>query len=210
MTDDQRTRFYFPAWNRCARANNWRMAKGRLTAEEPHGDILIPELAQVWNCARQLADQEHRGITPRDLRYGCHIVAIQRPKRSESLTNSEVNRVVDLFNRLADTNSESLQAASRWADPTIAQRQSLIAAIEKLSPHAYVAEISFDQCGTRDWKSVSIESLQCFLRTVKNRNPKRTFEPQRRRDVEQKSFSKLEYVKQPAPDLALTNENEPF
>lgn len=200
MTDKQFKCFYLPAWTRCMSANQWRMSKGRLICE-PQSNPLVLELSQVWNCATGIAVLDHRGVEPNDLRHGCHIIALGRDVSSKRLNNKEVNLVVALFDRLADP--DSLRACARHSDPTIAQREGLIKAIQAKAPHAYVAQISLDQCGTKDWESVSIEHLQNFLRTVSNRRPTFT-----RPTPPQREFPKLEYVKASAP--APKEENEPF
>ena len=204
MTEKQRDHFYFPAFTRCCHANDWRIAKGRLVCE-PQSNPLVPELAQVWTYARQIAEAGHRGIVVRDLRYACHIVALRTPKDSEKLTNAEVNRVVDLFNLLADP--DSLEFRSRWDNPQIAKRQSLVETIKKMVPYAYATHIAKDLAqrhGEYDWeREMSLEMLENLYNIAKKRNPRRS-EPERVNRVTTRpaqfapapgQFQKLEYVK---------------
>lgn len=211
MTEAQRDHFYFPAFSRCCRANNWRMAKGRLVCD-PQSNPLLPELAQVWTYARQIAEADHRGIVVRDLRYACHIVALRTPKDSEKLTNQEVNRVVDLFNLLSDPDSLTFQ--SRWNDPSIAKRQSLVETIKKMVPYAYATHIANDlaqrsAASEYDWeREMPLGMLENLYNIAKKRNPRRS-EPQWVGQASSRAgssvasphqFPKLEYVKKsPAP-----------
>ncbi len=206
MTDSQKFKFYFPSWNRCAKANSWKMSKGRLVAE-PQSNSLLPELSQVWTYARQIADREHRGIEPNDLRHGCHIVALRHDKSSEQLTNKEVNRVVALFDLLADP--DDLAARIKWENPENSDKASLIAAIKARAPYAYVAAIAQDQCGTKDWESLQTWQLQNLLRTVNKRKPNFP-RPQRPSFKPNGPIQKFQYIKKTTPAAPPKNDNEPF
>ena len=218
MTDAQKYKFYFPAWNRCARNNFWTMTKGRLNAE-PQENPLIPELAAVWTYALQIARDEHRGVVPDDLRHACHIVAIGRDKSSEKLTNREVNRVVELFDMLADP--DDVTARMRWENPELAEKQGLIKSIKEKAPEDYIRKISEDKFGTMSWEDLDVHKLRQLVITVTNRRPTwsgprpKTFTPR-------PAIQKLEYIKKnggasvPAsrpenlPSSQPDNENEPF
>lgn len=199
MTEKQKFKFYFPAWNRCARANNWIMKKGRLVAEEPSPDITLPERAQVWTYARQLAALEHRGITPNDFRHACHIVALKRDKSSAQLDTREVNRVVALFDLLADPHD--LQARMNWENPENKERASLIARLKKLAPEAYIIHLTTDLWDTKAWQDLQQWQLVKLVRLLQTRKPAwnrprpKTFTPRPATHKQPaRQFPKLEYV----------------
>ena len=63
MTQKQRLYFYFPAWNRAARAQQWRTEKGRLigTRQDRWGAEEVNGLYQaVWGFARRIASRAGR------------------------------------------------------------------------------------------------------------------------------------------------------
>jgi hypothetical protein len=204
MTDAQKYGFYFPAWGKLVRAQNWRMRKGRLVVDEPVFDPTLPELQQVWAYARQIAAREHRGIEPDDFRHACHIVAIQKNKSSADLDNKEVNRVVALFDHLADP--DNLAAASKWLHPEIAERAGLIEALKRRAPEAYIRTISASVAGTKEWENLPNSGLKKLYRLLATRKPtwNKPVEQQRREvakashqpsTLNSQPFPKLQYIK---------------
>jgi hypothetical protein len=168
MTERQQKRFYFPAWNECVLANQWRMEKKRLIIPE---DRLTAEGRQVVDFALQRAAAEHRGPTLDDLRHAAHIVAFGRDKSSTSLTNAETDKIVTLFRLLTDP--ENLDAVIAWAaylrgeDPGSVKRVEWF--ITNAAPDAYVRQIAADRFGTRQWENLNLGQKRSLAMTLSNR-----------------------------------------
>jgi len=175
MTEKQRKFFYFPAWNRCASANDWRMAKGRLVADLDNQAADCerwPELAyglylRVTQAAFIRAEQLHRGVTAEDLRHACHIVCFGRDKSSEDLSNHEVNRVVVLFRLLSEP--EDLDAVMDWLNPDQADKRALVQFLKKLAPEGTLCAISRNAYHTIYWEDLDVQQIRWILKQVKNR-----------------------------------------
>lgn len=177
MTERQLKFFYFPAWGRCADANDWRMEKGRMRAERStdRGTGATADLfAKVWSVAEQLAGAEHRAVKPDDLRRGCHVVAIQRNKSSKDLTNNEVERVVALFRVLTDP--DNLDFVMDWEHPDRATQRNLVAAIKRKAEEAYICKIAGDkfrgQFEYPYWEDLKIWQLRQLAVTLNERAKK--------------------------------------
>lgn len=174
MTEAQQRRFYFPAWNGCAVANQWFMARNRLVAdldaqreEYAHWPDLARELhSKVVTLAEQLAQREHRAVNADHLRHGCNLVATGKAS-SASLDNKQTNRVVNLFRLLTDP--EDLDAVMNWLHPDAADRQSYIAWLKKQNHEAAIIAISVNAYGTRQWEDLPMEKLRWLCKQLKNR-----------------------------------------
>lgn len=159
MTKAQSKGLYWPRWNRCWKAN-WRSVEGLVV---PNPDrVLCAELTAVESAAHQLAVADHRAVCVDDLRKGCHVVAVGRPRSSKALTNAELTRVVSLFNLLAEP--EDLSAVVAWQHPEIEARKRVVTLIERV-PEAYVRAVS----RTSDWRDLPERDLLNLLRTLRNR-----------------------------------------
>ena len=177
MTEKQQRRFYFPAWNECARANDWVMVRGRLLADlvaQRQEFLKWPQVAadaglSVLDYAEQLGLQEHRVVTAEDLRHGCNLVATAgRKQSSEALTNAELNRVVVLFRLLKEP--EDLDAVMEWLHPDIADKRSLVGYLKRLAPEATLIAICRNAFGTIYWEGLDESKLRWLIKTVKEKN----------------------------------------
>jgi hypothetical protein len=145
MTEAQKFKFYFPAWNRCVRANGWFTRDGAAVVDEAR---LNEEGRKVLAIARQrsLATRHSPLATLDDLRHAAHIVALGHDKSSEHLTNAEVDRVVCLFNLLANPNN--LSAITQWGayqrgeNPGALKRQNYF--IHSRAPDAVLRKLTYD------------------------------------------------------------------
>ncbi|HSM84591.1 MAG TPA: hypothetical protein VLT16_00510 [Candidatus Limnocylindrales bacterium] len=176
MTEAQQKRFYFPAWNACARVNDWRMVQGRLVADlrrqraEAQGwpETAREVMLQVLDYAEQLAAQEHRAATAADLRHACNLVATQgRRSSSEDLDNKQTNRVVVLFKLLQEP--EDLDAIMGWLHPEESDRKGLANFIRKQAPEATLVAIAKHAFGTIFWEDLEHGKLKWLLKQVKGR-----------------------------------------
>ncbi len=169
MTEAQRKRFYFPAWNR-AFAANWESERGRLGARA--GRRASEWLTAVIAAANELARQQHGAATADHLRHACHLVALGKNKSSHDLTNAEIDRVVNLFALLEDP--EDLDAVMKWQHPEIGERQRCVRWIESLAPYATIVAVArnnpfgadFD---FGDWQSLEIPQLKWLGKTLRER-----------------------------------------
>lgn len=176
MTDAQKFRFYFPAWNDCVRANNWRVENkfvvidnSRLTAE---GRVVLTFAQQRATMRDGATPGRPQPVTMDDLRHGAHWLALGRDKSSEHLNNAEVDRVVALFRLLQDP--DDLGARMKWdafqrgEDPGEVKR--LDYAITHAAPDGYVRKISEDKFGSRQWEWLTVAQKRQLLVTLKERN----------------------------------------
>ncbi len=195
MTEPQRNRFYFPAWNDCCAANYWREIKGRLEIDDSR---LNPWGCRVVAVARQRAAAEHRAMTLRDLRHACHFVALGRDIETNRLTSKQLNRIVPLFRLVQD--EKNLDALMAWLNPEISERASLVAFVRKNAPEAYICTITRTKHGTVHWEDLEIPILRKLARDLAHREPTWPEDPaaaRRKPPV-------------PAPDETLDPENVPF
>lgn len=170
INQNQLRAFYFPRWNRCARAHGWTMAEGRLQGArlDNFGGPEVNGLYQrVWSAALELSRQHCSAPTADDLRHGCTVVALGRHKSSKSFTQKELDRVTDLFALL--TNPDDVGAMMRWNDPDIGSRKRLVWAIGHAAPAGYVTAIAADKFGTKVWEHLDNEQLRQLLMTLKER-----------------------------------------
>jgi class 3 adenylate cyclase len=172
MTQAQHKRFYLPAWNR-AFAANWRRDRGtvaRLDGRESTELLTAVETAAVARAVRRFGR-----VVADDLRHACHEVALRRDKSSLDLTTGEANRVVALFDLLADP--LDLKARVRWECPERAEEESLRAALRRF-PVAYVVQVCRDKFGTRYWEQLRLPELRMLHVTLRER-----FKQRRREDA---------------------------
>ncbi|MES2219376.1 MAG: hypothetical protein V4587_00230 [Acidobacteriota bacterium] len=182
MTDKQAKFFYFPAWGKCADANEWRMERGRLVGARLAADgqhqcgvqSVRPLFDAIWDAAEAIALAEHRAVKPDDLRHGCHVVAIGRDRSSKEMVNKEVERVVSLFRLL--TNPENVEAQMNWDSPERAEKKNLIQAIKKKAPDEYICHIARDRWNGQFeypwWEDLPLPALRQLAMTLNNRNAK--------------------------------------
>jgi len=176
MTPAQRKSLYFPAWQRCAKANSWQMVEGRLLAvpaeqldafagwPEPAG----PVGSEVITTAQNLAAHEHRAITAEDLRHACnHVATTGRTVSSGKLTNKEINRAVDLFNLLTDP--WNLTCVAAWLNPADAERASYLSFLQKQTQDAVLRRIATNAFDTSEYEKLDIAKLRWIAGQVKHR-----------------------------------------
>lgn len=171
MTDAQKFRFYFPAWQAVVRAYGWRKSKGRLVTADT-APSAGEELTRVQVLATQRALQAGRSLTVEDLRHGAHIVALGRDKSSADLTNADLDRVVTLFAVLADP--DNLAARLKWDAYLRGEDPGAVARVEyfiRRAPEAYVRAVSHGRFGTRQWEALTVAQKRLLSMTLANRKP---------------------------------------
>ena len=176
MTRSQQKRFYFPAWNACAQANGWMMARGRLAIdpeEQANRALDLPDPARgalllVLGFAAQLALPEVRAMIAEDLRHACNLVATDRRCASSTrMTYTQLNRAVDLFALLRDPND--LQAVSDWLHAGQSFRRRYLEYLESLVNEAALIAICRSRWDSSDWRSRTIDELLWLGRQIKER-----------------------------------------
>ncbi|MFO1461235.1 MAG: hypothetical protein U1G08_17765 [Verrucomicrobiota bacterium] len=165
MTDAQAKRFYFPAWNRALKAR-WVRDRGTMLPRE--GAPALDLADQVEAIATSRAARRAGVVTAEDLRHGAHVVALGRDLSSKDLTNAQTDRVVALFDLLADP--DDLGARMRWDSPNEDARRRLewFAGNSGFS-EAYVAAVCSSKFSTRDWRQLNDAQLRQLVVTLKNR-----------------------------------------
>jgi len=166
MSPEQARRFYFPEWNGCCRANQWRTEHGRLVQPREPVNVMHRELlAKVYAVRDQLA---LKVAAPLDaLRHACHIVALTKNKSSKELTNDEVTRVVDLFRVLAEP--DNLKYVAHWTDPELSKKKNLMVMAKAKAPWAYIVSIMTDKFHTEHLDELSVGQLQKLCFTLNQR-----------------------------------------
>jgi hypothetical protein len=179
MTTAQRSRFYFPAWAAAARVHGWSTPRTILTAQRQPcwaSPDLNPLYQRIWEAALQQAAARQASLPslesllsllPDDFRHACHLVAIGHPKSANDLTNDECDRVVALFNLLADPND--LRAVMAWTSPNEARRRRILYWIEHNCVESYVVAVCREKFGTDEPRSLRFEQLRQLHMTLKNR-----------------------------------------
>lgn len=176
MTKGQRLGFYFPTWNKVCRVHGW---KSRLRGQEllatrrdswgsPEVDALY---RKVWFIALGLADREDRDVTITDLRHACSQMVNPSLVHSADLNNTETNRVVALFDLLADP--DDLNAMTKWLYPENAAKAGLIVSIKRKAPLAYYTAIAKDKFGEGAIDDLDEKQLRQLLATVTARMAKK-------------------------------------
>ena len=174
MTDAQRKYFYFPLWLGLARALDWRMEGGRLTAdldEQLKAAERWPEHAAklatvIILRARLTADGEKRAVTAEDLRHACNV---QASGGSTDSATSMTQRHLNHFGRLCAVLRDpwDLTATMAWLNPAEDDRLKTVEWIRKLAPEARLMAISRNAWQTEDWASqdqARLDSLAAELR----------------------------------------------
>ena len=177
MTAAQRSRYYFPAWAAAAAAHGW--AK-RPTPASRQACFASPELnvlyQNIWELANFRAGEAARNLLPDDFRHACHQAAIGQDKSSADLTNDECERIVALFNLLADPSD--LRAIMAWNSPNEARRRRMLYWITHNCVESYVVAVCREKFGTDDPAKLHFEHLRQLHMTLKNRrNAKRSARP---------------------------------
>jgi hypothetical protein len=174
MTEKQRKFFYFPAWHKCAKANDWVMVKGRLLANvdtqreefDRWPEPAREQVLKVLNYADKLAWHQNRSVTAEDLRHACNIAAAAK-QSSDKLDNKETNRVVVLFQLLADP--DDLNAVMDWEHPENVERKSFVAFLKKRAKETTIVAISKRAFKTIFWEDLELGKLRWLAKTLKGR-----------------------------------------
>lgn len=165
MTRLQQTRFYFPRWHR-AFAANWQRIDGIIAQKSEHP--VSKYFEAVSTIANRMAVLDHRAVTDGDLRHACHIVALGKDTSSHTLTNQQVDRVVCLFDLLA--NPDDLAATMKWDGKDSHDRRRLEFAIRNCGmDDAYIRQICRAKFGTNRMEGLNELQLKQLLITLKSR-----------------------------------------
>lgn len=172
MTSRQTKAYYFPAWNKAARALGWKPSLRGMdlaaTRKLSWGLAEVNALyCRVWMTALGIAERDETDLCPDHLRRACNLIATENTGRKESsakLTSADANRVVALFDLLA--NAEDVEAMARWEFPERAEKDGLVARIRTLAPYAYIAQVARDKFGFGDWETFNVPALKQLLFTI--------------------------------------------
>ncbi|MFO1458250.1 MAG: hypothetical protein U1G08_02505 [Verrucomicrobiota bacterium] len=135
-----------------------------------------PQADEVMAIATRHAARRQALVSPDDLRHACHVVALGKDRSSYDLTNWQMDRVVALFELLAD--NENISAQVRWANEDLDAVRRLEWAIKNVGfPEAYIAAISHGKFGSRAWKALRPDQLRQLLITLKGRAAARRHSP---------------------------------
>jgi hypothetical protein len=175
VTDAQISR-HWRDWGAVAKANGWRMRKGRLVCleaeqivagflEDIHaGDgargatrpttFKSEQHAKVWTFAEQLAARGHRAVTADDLRHACYLAAFGRRGVDGVERSDDQWRIQSIAGVVGGpVDPDNLQAQVDWMHPEEAQRRGLVASILRNAPgEAYVIAIAKRKFGTAAWR----------------------------------------------------------
>lgn len=182
MTTSQKFKFYFPAWNAAVRANGWHVIHKQVIVDETR---LSAEGLKVLAFARQRAQSrvareqisafqlsQFQHLSLDDLRHGAHMLAIKRDKSSKDITNAEMDRIVCLFNVLAEPEFLGTKhkmgrldwdAYERGEDPGAMRRLHWV--IESV-PEAIARHIAADMIHRRDWEFANIADKRTLARRI--------------------------------------------
>lgn len=160
---------YWRRWAACVRANAWRMSGGRLDAAAVQ-DVSEPH-RKVFAAARQLAAEEALGLNAGHLRHACHIVALGHDRSHKKFTNREFDA---LLNYWGDERAivglliepTDLAAIIHDAAPELKQRERLLIGIRRDFMEGYVAKLSHDIYGTKDWETLPEAELENLHHTL--------------------------------------------
>jgi len=182
MTRRQLLRLYWPAWNRAARAQGWRLVRGRLAAPPRTlwgGPVTTSLLAEIWRLAELRARASHRAPTPDDLRHATHIAALGYDRSSRELLDLELDRVLAAFRLLADP--DDLEAMIQWQDRRAGERRRREWWLRHRIPPHYLREIMKDVYGHADLSRLDHDELGRLYATLRHRpgarRPRRADEP---------------------------------
>jgi len=169
MTTKQLLALYFPAWNAAAKNHGWNTKAGRApqTRVEFFGNHQVNGFYQrIWTIALERSGPA-REVSAEHLRHACHLVALGHDKSSHHLTNQELDRVLALFQLLADP--DDFRATMAWSNPQEEQRKRMLWWLRNKCVESYIVEISRQKFGTDDWESLPFESLRQLHMTLHNR-----------------------------------------
>jgi hypothetical protein len=168
MTSAMLKRVYWPAWGAAFRAC-WQTDRGTVSGlklrEEP-ADASLPGPREVESIAERLRGCSR--LTADHLRHACHVRALGRDKSATTLTAQEMDRVVVLFDLLA--NPLSIDAVNRWCNPDLDARRRLEWRVNNsgMTP-AYVATVCRDRFGSANWKGLTTAQLRQLVVTLDQR-----------------------------------------
>lgn len=192
MTEAQRKRLYFPAWQ-AAKAVCWRWENGRFSRRvEPASQWM----EMIEDVARQIAGPEHRGLVADDLRHGCNALAVRRERayranlpeeqvpldlRPAGTTSSALSDRHDvrlglflaLCDLLVDDTCLSLPhrpgGVMAWEHPEQIEREYLLRVIDRRCNAGFVARLCKDLNGTPDPAALRLDRLEDLYRTLGQR-----------------------------------------
>jgi len=98
-------------WGAVCQTNAWRIRDHRLFPEAHKADFSQWH-AKVWAFAELIARQNHRAVTPDDLRKGTYMFALGTPKSLTKFDNGDLDRVLILFRLLVEP--DDLKAVKDW------------------------------------------------------------------------------------------------
>jgi hypothetical protein len=177
MTSRQQRSFYWPAWRAVAEGQGWHsdgdLGPARLGV---YGGPEVNRLYQaVWDAAARIARLAGLDSIFQDhLRYGSHGLVAPglwdtRDFSSAHLNNKQLDRLVNGLWQLL-TDPDDLDALLAWTHPEAGTRKRQEYYLAQL-PGPYVAELSRDKFGTRDFLSLTNAQLTMLHMTVRNRHP---------------------------------------
>lgn len=163
MLSASQNKKYWRRWSACARANHWRMAGGRLAPDAVLA-VSAPHCS-VHAAALQLAQTEALGLTANHLRHACHVVALGHDKPHAQFTNKDFDA---LLNYWGDERAvlglliepADLASVIHESAPELKARERLLIGIRRDFIEGYVATISADIYGTRDWEQLADRDLE--------------------------------------------------
>jgi len=163
---------YIRDWSTCAKANGWKMVKGRLVLDEAK---LNEHGRKVLAAATAIAAAQHRAPVLEDLRHGVHVVALGRDKSSKVMKNAECDAVFALLKLLV--NDCDIKAGMDLDDPDRGERLRLLVYISRLKiPEAIILAVCrksfapvFNGTHYEDLPLVSLRSLVGILTEIKER-----------------------------------------
>jgi hypothetical protein len=184
MTDAQRKRLYFPAWQR-AFAAGWRLEKGVIRPQPDAPET--PPRQHTWAIGVRLARAALRRITPDDLRHAANALALQRAReyraglpegtgpldlRPEAVGHAALDALsLDLVlcwcHRLRD--ETALDALIDWQHPENLERARMEKNLELHAVPGYVAHLCSAKFGTSDFYSLDWSTFRELYITLKNR-----------------------------------------
>lgn len=182
MLSDAQVQLYGRQWGAVCRANDWRMARGRLV---PEAALELSQLhKEVAALARQHALQNSRSTNVEDLRRGCTARIAKTFCSTKDLDNSQFDRLLILFRLLM--NPDDLQGVMDWElyekydhakkvglegveDPGV--RRRLVGSIRAMSKdrEAYLYAIVRDKFDTCHWEELDLRQLRQLAMTMRQR-----------------------------------------
>lgn len=167
MTDAQ-LKTHVRLWSAAARANGWKMLKGRLLSR-PESE-LGPDARRVLAVGAQLARARSAAPVVKDLRYACYVIQLGCAKDTLKLTNHEIDLVWPFFRLLAEpcdiTSISALLKFQRGEDPGAERRVEWY--IRHRAPKAYADQVAH-ALGVSDWEDLDLAGKHRLARMLADR-----------------------------------------